>query len=212
MMSWARSFYGLYLDDAVLVAEKVLDEIFGGDISDADPKEVIDQYDKMVFKLNSSGVVILSEKSTPTWEDHGFVRPPEGFPENKNYWFSISDNTLIDAVSFAQTRIETNVVKQYEENFAGVKDDGSLVLLSGGEVPPLSDDVRAVVWPTIFSNPTAITQEQIDDLVANPPESFEPQNFVEEKSLEVYEYMVESAIRLVDEFNNNTNRTFDHVH
>lgn len=211
-MSWARSFYGLYLDDAVLVAEKVLDEVFNGDIADADPKEVIDQYDKMVFKLSSNGDVILSDASTPSWEDHGFVRPPEAIVESRNYTFHISDNTFIDATSFAQTRIETDVTRDYGEGFSGVKDDGSLVLNSGGEVPPLPDHVRAVVWPTIFSDPKGITQEQINDLVANPPESFEPQNFVEEKSLEVYEYMVESAGRLVDEFNNNPNEGHGHIH
>lgn len=165
IMSWARSFHGLSLEDCVLVAERVLDEDFNGSIADANPADVMRAFDKQYFKANSAGQVVPGDHTLPTWEEHGYVRPPTIIGPGVAV---LSDNTAVDVA---------------------LLDVEPLTLVSGGTIPVLEEDVRDIVLPIIFSDPAGVNQNKIDDLVADPPAEFLPSTHVETAALDVYEQL-----------------------
>lgn len=169
IMSWARSFHGLSLEDTHLVAERVLDDRFGGSISDAHPVDVMKTFDELVYAAVSQGDVFPGDHTVPTYEDFGLVRPPlfEGVGAAV-----LSDNTVVVAGAMAHV---------------------PLPLASGGVVPIISEEQRDVIFPIVFSDPSNITQETIDELVENTPNDFVPQSFVEQTAVEVYQALKESA-------------------
>lgn len=192
IMTWARSYHGLSLEDCKQIAETVLDLDFGGTISDADPVEVMAAFDKNYFELNSKGSIIAGDHNTPLWEDYGVVRPPEYVDD---VGVSLSDRTFVNASSLA----------------IGEGEGFVLELNSGGSVPVLTEEVRAVVYPTIFSDPRGHDQNSIDALVQNPPSEFVPSNYVEEQALACYEKLVVRVNEIQQEIaNHNANQNHSH--
>jgi hypothetical protein len=190
IMSWARSFHGLSLEDCERIAGLVLDE-FGGDLVDARPSEVMSAFDRTYFALNSQGDVSAGDHNNPTWEEHGLVRPPQ-LESPSCGW--ISDLTFVDAHAMAYHAVagELDVNVSGGGTF-GAQPTGELVLQSGGAVPPLPTGQRDTIWPTIFSDPVGHDQAAIDALVADPPSEFVPSSYVEEQALAIYTTLANKA-------------------
>lgn len=170
IMSWARSFHGLSLEEAHLVAQRVLDDEFSGSISNANPIDVMKTFDKFSFTASANGEILPGDHNVPTYQEFGLVRPPQLEGNNAAV---LSDNTVVISEAMA---------------------DYPLPLTSGGVVPPLSDEQRDVIFPMVFSDPEGFTQETIDELVENTPSVFVPQSFVEQRAVEVYEALKEQAV------------------
>jgi hypothetical protein len=185
IMSWARSFHGLSLEDCERIAGLVLDE-FGGDLVDARPSEVMSAFDRTYFALNSQGEAQGGDHTTPTWEEHGLVRPPQLDATGASG--VISDLTFVDAHAMAYHAVadELNIRVASDASAPGAHPTGELVLQSGGTVPPLPAGQRDTIWPIIFSDPVGHDQAAIDAWVASPPSEFVPSSYVEERALEVY--------------------------
>jgi len=167
IMSWARSFHGLHLDDCVMLAARVLDEDFDGSIADADPADVMRNMDKQYFKSQMSGEVSVPESGhVPTWEEYGFVRLPLRAQPGV---LILSDDTIVDAATLSEE---------------------PLTLRSGGTIPVLPEAERSVVLPIVFADPVGIDQDGIDELVDNPPEVFEPQTHIEQVAVDSYNQIV----------------------
>ena len=169
IMSWARSFHGIGLDNCVMIAERVIDS-FSGSVADANPISVIEAFDKFYFEANSAGEVpFLEDGHVPAWEDYDCVRPPQvmggAIGSGLDTGVVLSDNTCV----FPQSAV-------YEP----------LELLSGGVVPILEEAKRDVVLPIVFSDPAGITQEKINTLAKSPPKRFSPTSYVEEMALSAY--------------------------
>lgn len=163
IMSWARSYHGLALQDCVMLATRVLDQDFSGSISEADPAEVMSSMDKRYFEAQSQGEVIVSQDgNVPCWEDHGFVRPPVLAEPTS---VILSDDTIVD-----MTYVDIQPI----------------TLVSGGTIPVLSDEQREVILPIVFSNPKEITQREINALISETPEMFIPETHVEQVAIDVY--------------------------
>jgi len=209
IMSWARSFHALLLEDCESIANEVLNE-FGGNLDDnASPAAVMSSFDRIYFTRCSNEPMLTGDSTTPAWEDYGLVRPPELQTPRQGY---ISDNTTIDAyaIAHAQLTADPDFIFNYgtTPDGTGVRPDtGELVLNSGGVVPVLSPEQRAVVWPLIFSNPVGYDQEKIDELIGNIPEEFIPETHVEKQAIFLYKNVtqeaekIEASIRL--EYDNN---------
>lgn len=195
IMSWAVSFHGLTLEQAEGVAEIVLDS-FDGDIGDATPSTVMNEFNRHLFQMINEGAVIRDARAAvPRPEDYGVVMPPVV----ESDCVKISDGTLISFQTVAEAILlpgSENIV--VHSDYTGVLPGGSLKLASGGVVPALESRDRKKVWIKVFSDPSAIDQGAIDDLVINPPDFPEEPSFVEQKALEAYESLLEGAAAVVE--------------
>jgi len=166
MMTWAIPYHGLSPEDARAVAERVLD-YFGGDFADDDPAEVIHKFHEEYYKASQHEGMVPTD--APRWEDYGYTRPPF---VNSPGEVQLSDGTSVSGhnLGLALSNLEVqDPASVHHEGMHGVMMDGSLILASGGVVPPLASDHRECVWTCVFCDPTNITQEDIDELVASPP-------------------------------------------
>ena len=174
IMSWARSFHGLSLEDAHLIASRVLDNKFDGSIADASPVDVMRTFDEFAYAAVVAGEIYPGDHTVPTYTEFGLVRPPQIEGSGAAI---LGDNTVVIAYGM---------------------NDFPLPLASGGVVPVLPEEQRDIILPIVFSDPVNITQEKIDELVENTPDDFVPTSFVEQTALEVYEHLKEEAANTPD--------------
>lgn len=174
IMSWARSFHGLSLDDCVHLAERVLDDDFNGSIADADPAKVMSCMDKQYFKANFEGEVFVdAQANVPTWEEHGFVRVPISTEPGT---IILSDNTTVQI---------------------GMLDQEPLVLESGGVIPIMAQELQDVIMPIVFSDPKAVTQENIDNMIENPPPPMSPKNYIQRASVDLWDKIKDDYVEML---------------
>lgn len=187
MMTWMVSFFSLTAETAEELAASVLDEL-GGDTADLVPSDVMNALMREYYKRDEAGHVSIEDLKTAA--DMGFVTPAR-IEENSA---SLADGTYVNSQYLGIVMSSAEVQTSVADGYTGVAPDGSLVLKSGGTAPPLADDDREKVWIAIFSNPSAIDQDGIDQLVAEPPPVPETPSFIQQSAIDAYQHVIENAL------------------
>jgi hypothetical protein len=205
LMGWTVPFHGLSPEDAEFLARRVLEAI-DWDLESLSPSDIVHKTNEIYFNHNELGE--LRPTDPPLWEDYGFVRPPILDSEEMGTGF-LSDSTPLNAHNLAAHLSDAPFKNEDIDlgRYFGIDfESGSIHLVSGGVVPPMSKDMRSMIWPVVFANPTNIDQEGIDELVANPParKDVEEKTFIEQESERVYE-IIES---IAQEYKETINKDF----
>lgn len=187
VMGWTIPFHGMSPEDGEFLARKVLEAI-DWDLESLSPADVIHKTHEIFFNHNELGQ--LRATDPPNWEDYGFVRPPILTDEEMGSAY-LSDGTPVHAHNLAAHLSDVPFKNPDKDlgKYSGIDfETGSVYLSSGGVVPPMSKDMRSMVWPAVFANPRNIDQEDIDELVANPPakKNTDEKSFIEQESERVY--------------------------
>jgi hypothetical protein len=191
MMTWAVSYFSVTPETAQDIASSALDEI-GGEIGDLAPAEVMNTVMREYFRRSENGNVVIEE--IPGWTEHGFVRPAQ--IQEKNAF--IGDETYVFSNHLGSVLSTEIVPPGVADDYHGVTPDGSLILKSGGTIPPLSSEDREKVWVAVFCDPVGTDQDKIDQLVADPPPIPENPNFVEQSAIDAYQHVVENALMVAE--------------
>jgi hypothetical protein len=194
IMTWMISYFSITPETAEDIASSVLDEL-GGDIEEVAPAEVMNAAMREYFRRSENGEAVSEQ--IPGWSEFGFVRPSS--PLGKDA--ILGDDTFISSQYLGIVLSDQSVSPDIEDDYHGVAPDGSLILKSGGTVPPLSDSDREKVWVAVFCDPSAIDQEKIDELVADPPAIPENGSFVEQSAIDAYQHVIENAQFTADAIN-----------
>lgn len=192
MMTWMVSFFSLTPESAEELASSVLDD-FGGDISDTSPASVMNALMREYYKRSEAGLVAVED--LPAASDMGFVRPARAEREGA----VLGDGTFVSGYYLGIVMSKENPPPEIADDYHGVTPDGSLILKSGGQVPPLANSKREKVWVAVFSDPNRIDQEAIDQLVASPPALPKAPNFVEQSAIDAYGHVFETALTVAEQ-------------
>jgi hypothetical protein len=111
---------------------------------------------------------------------------------------TLGDGTYVSAQYLGIVMSSLTPPTGVAEDYNGVTPDGSLMLKSGGTVPPLADDDREKVWIAIFSNPSAVDQDGIDQLIVDPPAIPETPSFIQQSAIDAYQHVVENALMVAE--------------
>lgn len=208
LMTWAVSFHGLSPEDAEAVASKAIDEL-GGDLSKVKPSDAVHKFTEIYYGLNQQGFV--SATDAPLWEDYGFVRPVEIMDKETGNGF-LSDGTVIDA--FALGAYLSKPEWSDPGDIYGIHPgNGSLILSSGGTVPFIeNEEIRKRVWVTVFCNPRNIDQQQIDEIVKNPPELSDTPEYLEQQAVNFYNLIEKAAEKKRQEIDQQYDWAHQHDH
>jgi hypothetical protein len=194
MMTWMVSFFSLTAESAEQLAATVLDD-FGGDIADASPAAVMNAIMNEYYKRSEAGSISIED--TPRAVDMGFVTPAR----IESMGATLGDGTYVSAPYLGIVMSTATPHPDIAEDYHGVTPDGSLILKSGGTVPPLADEDRERVWVALFSDPYGVDQEKIDQVIADPPAIPENPSFVEQSAINAYQHVVENALAVAEQIN-----------
>ena len=191
MMTWMVSFFSLTAESAEELAASVLDEL-GGETADLVPSDVMNALMREYYKRYEAGHVFIED--LPRAVDLGFVTPARIEGNSA----TLGDGTYVSAEYLGIVMSSSTPPPGVPDDYNGVTPDGSLMLKSGGTAPPLADDDREKIWIAIFSNPSAIDQDGIDQLVVDPPAIPETPSFIQQSAIDAYQHVVENALMVAE--------------
>jgi len=194
MMTWMVSFFSLTAETAEDLAASVLDEL-GGDTADLVPSDVMNALMREYYKRDEAGHVSIED--LPRAADMGFATPVRIEGNSA----TLGDGTYVSANYLGIVMSSATPPSGVADDYNGVAPDGSLILKSGGTIPPLGGEERKKVWIAIFSDPSAIDQDGIDQLVVDPPAIPETPNFIEQGAIDAYQHVVENALVVSEQIN-----------
>lgn len=200
MMTWMVSFFSLTAESAEELAGTVLDD-FGGDIEDVSPAAVMNALMNQYYKRSEAGTVSIEE--LPRAVDMGFATPARIEGDSA----TLGDGTYVSAHYLGIVMSSLTPPPDVPHDYNGVTPDGSLMLKSGGTAPPLADDDREKVWVALFSDPHAIDQEKIDQIVAEPPVIPKNPTFLEQSAINAYQHVFENALAVAEQINSGESHT-----